>query len=386
MTGRQRGTATDAHGNFALELPSRQTQIEVKADGYFDTEIDVPPELDSLRIALASGGVIAGSYSRLDGSGVFGNASIEPLAEDFFVPVFWGGGRFRSGPLPDGEYRVGLASGAGAVESRTVVIEDGRSVEDVRLIVQPHDGRLAGRITGLLPQQKAFLEVRDRTGREAHGHDLGDGEYALRGVPPVATVTAQVWTPSAVTRLVRRVRLDDQGEATLDFDFSARSCLEGVVRAAGRPLGDVRVVVTPEDRSQPMASATTTELGQYMVRGLADGRHVVRALGQSFDVEVAGQSEFDLALPHGSVHGTARLTATGAFAVGAAFQLTRVEGDRQIGAGMSQGVASDGTFRFQGLAKGEYLMEALGYYRIAQRRFRLGQGETLELSLEVEER
>ena len=302
--------------------------------------------------------------------------------------IYSGGGRFGSGPVPDGEYLVGVETGAGAVESRKVVIEGGRSVEDVHLVVQPHEGRLSGRITGLPPKQTAFVTVRDRKGRKSHSLHLPNGEYALRGVPDFAVVTAAIATAptaTAASRLTRKVRLDDQGEAREDLDFSARSRLEGVVRAGGRPVGRVRVVVTPEDPSQPTASVTTTEMGQYVASGLADGRHTVRARGRSFEVEVAGQSEFDIALSDGAVYGTALLAGTTAPAVGAVVQLTRVDGNRRLGAGMEDSVRNDGGFRFRGLAEGEYVVEAIWHFRMTPRRVRLGEGEALALSLELEE-
>ena len=380
MTAQYGSTRTDEHGNFSLaRISPRDTRIDVSADGYFKTSVDVPPNADSLNIELVKAGVIAGSFTLPDGSTPPGSPWIEPVGEDFFVPVFWGGERFGSHPVPDGEYLVGVETGAGTVESRTVVIEGGRSVENVHLVVQPHDGRLAGRITGLLPKQTAFITVRDHEGRESHGRDLRNGEYALRGVPAIAVVSVE----TATIRLVRKVRLDDQGEARVDFDFSTRSRLEGVVRAGGRPVGGVRVAVTPEDPSQPMASVITTELGQYVASGLADGRHTVRAWGRSFEVEVAGHSEFDIALPDGTVYGTALLAGTNIPAAGAVLQLTRVNRNQRVGTGRKEGVASDGGFRFQGLVKGEYLVEAIRTYRMAPRRVRLGDGEALALSLEL---
>ena len=375
--------STDENGNFSLaRVPARDTRIDVSADGYFKASVAVSPNAASLDIELAKAGVIAGSFALPDGSTPPGRPWIEPVGEDFFVNIYSGGGRFGSGPVPDGEYLVGVETGAGAVESRKVVIEGGRSVEDVHLVVQPHEGRLSGRITGLPPKQTAFVTVRDRKGRKSHRRRLPNGEYALRGVPDFAIVTA---TAAAASRLTRKVRLDDQGEAREDLDFSARSRLEGFVRAGGRPVGRVRVVVTPEDRSQPTASVTTTETGQYVASGLADGRHTVRARGRSFEVEVAGQSEFDIALPDGAVYGTALLAGTTAPAVGAVVQLTRVDGNRRLGAGMEDGVRNDGGFRFRGLAEGEYVVEAIGHFRMTPRRVRLGEGETLALSLELEE-
>ena len=381
---RKSNVSTDEDGNFSLaRVPARDTRIDVSADGYFKASVAVSPNAASLDIELAKAGVIAGSFALPDGSAPPGYPWIEPAGDDFFVHKHWGDGRFGSEPVPDGEYLVGVETGAGAVESRKVVIEGGRSVEDVHLVVQPHEGRLSGRITGLPPKQTAFVTVRDRKGRESHSLHLPNGEYALRGVPDFAIVTAT--TAAAASRLTRKVRLDDQGEAREDLDFSARSRLEGVVRAGGRPVGRVRVIVTPEDRSQPTASVTTTETGQYVASGLADGRHTVRARGRSFEVEVAGQSEFDIALSDGTVYGTALLAGTTAPAVGAVVQLTRVDGNRRLGAGMEDSVRNDGGFRFRGLAEGEYVVEAIWHFRMAPRRVRLGGGEALALSLELED-
>ena len=375
---------TDEGGNFSLaRVPARDTRITVSADGYFRTSVDVPSNAASLDIELARAGIIAGSFALPDGSTPPGDPRIEPVGRDFFVPIFWGTGRFRTEPVPDGEYLVGVDTGTGVVESRTVVIEGGQSVENVHLVVQPHEGRLAGRIAGLLPKQTTFVTVRDRKGRESHQRSLPNGEYVLRGVPDVTIVTAT--TDTATSRLMRKISLDEHGEAKADFDFSARSRLEGVVRAGGRPVGWVRVAVTPEDRSQPLALVTATEMGHYVASGLADGPHTVRARGRSFEVEVAGQSEFDIALPDGTVYGTALLAGTDTPAVGAIIQLTPVDGERRVGAGLETSVRNDGGFRFRGLAEGEYMVEAIWNHRMAPRRLRLGVDEALALSLELEE-
>ena len=376
------GTTTDKDGNFALaRMPARDTWIGVIADGYLTTRVEASSATNSLDVELTSGGVIAGSFTLPDGSMAPGDLSIKPLAADFFVLIQWArGGFFRSVPLPDGDYRVEVKSGAGAVESREVVIQSGRSVENVHLVMQPHDGRLAGRITGLLPQQTVSVTVRDHEGWTSHRRYFSNGEYALQGVPEIAVVTAAI----ASNRLVRQVRLDDQGEARVNFDFSGRSRLEGVVRAGGRPVGGVRVTVTPEDRSQPMASVITNEQGQYFATGLANGWHMVRARWQSFELEMTDESQLDLALVDGSVYGTALLAGTDEPAVGAFIHLTPIDGDRRIGAGLQEEVASNGVFQFRGIAEGTYMVEVLWHYRMAPWRVQIGDGEALELSLELE--
>ena len=128
--------STDEDGNFSLaRIPARDTRIDVSADGYFKASVDVPPNAASLDIELAKAGVIAGSFALPDGSTPPGYLWIKPVGEDFFVSTYQGGDRFGSEPVPDGEYLVGVETGAGAVESRKVVIEGGRSVEDVHLVV-----------------------------------------------------------------------------------------------------------------------------------------------------------------------------------------------------------------------------------------------------------
>ena len=111
---------------------------------------------------------------------------------------------------------------------------------------------------------------------------------------------------------------------------------------------------------------------------------MVRARGQSFEVDVVGHSEFDFALADGTVYGVALLMGTAAPAVGATIHLTRVDGDRRVGAGLQKNVASNGVFRFRGLAEGTYMVEVLWHYRMAPRRVQLGDGEARELSLELE--
>lgn len=356
--GGSRSAETDTDGSFALGfLPTGADRLEVRggADGRaFVRVVDLPPDVSHLEIELAFDSGIAGTLALADGTPAKGTVRLTHPGGEQWAQKVGDDGAFRWEGLGDGEYRLAADSDEGVVGIRTVVVGDGESVEDLRLVVEPGGG-MAGAVTGLLRGEAMTVAVRDRNGRTVLGRELANGPYALRGIPDGAAVTARTTNRRV---LVRRVQLDEEGEARVDLDFSGGSRVAGIVRAGGRPLGGVNLAVVPEDRSRPVVYATTDELGGYAAEGISDGLHSVQTqTGHSFDVHVEQRTTLDIELPQNSLAGTVRDGRTGRPVGGGWVQLVSADATAESRpAALRVRVASDGGFRFEGLVEGGYVV------------------------------
>ena len=366
-----RGAETLADGTFVLgDLPKSADRLEVRVRDRPVRFVDLPRDVTHLEIELAYDSVIVGFLVLPDGTpakGIVrlwasgGYRSEREVGED---------GAFRWGDLEGGEYRLTGESKAGVVVSRTVAVGNGESAEDIRLVVDP-GGRVSGLITGLLRTEQVTVTLWDRDGRMVLRRDFGNGVYSVQGVPETTTLTARTnerrtplagtlvsGTPIADRVLVRMVRLDELGEAQLALDFSGSSRLMGTVRVGGRPTEGIDLAVVPKDELRPTAYATTGEQGRYAVQGISEGLHSVRTRsGHSFQVYVAHDATLDIELPGVSVSGTVRDGRTGQTVPGGWARLERVDapaGSRTVA--VASRIDGDGRFRFEGLARGDYVV------------------------------
>ena len=365
-----RGARTAADGTFVLgDLPNRTDRLEVRVRDHPIRFVDLSPDVDHLEIELAYDSVIAGSLGLPDGTPVEAIVRLQTsdgLLSERRVAT---DGTFRWDGLEGGEYRLTAESDAGVVGSRVVTVADGESAEDIRLVVEP-GGQLSGTVRGLFPTEQITVTLWDADGRKVLRRDFGNGAYCLQGVPQTTTVTARTnerrpflagalvrGTPIADRALVRRVRLDEFGEAQLDLDFTGRSRLTGTVRSGERPLSGIDLAVVPEDRTRPTAYATTGAQGRYAVQGISAGPHSVETRsGHSFDVYVVRDATLDMDLPPISLSGTVSDARTGQPVAGGWVKLERVNapGDSRTTA-IAVRVDGDGGFRFEGLVSGEYV-------------------------------
>lgn len=267
-------------------------------------------------------------------------------------------------------YRIEATTDVGT-KVKWVTIRDGRSVEDVRIVVRP-GGNLSGTIIGLFDGERAELVVRGKSGgRTLRSGWRPNGTYSLVGTPAKAVLTAST---TANRTLMRSFLLDELSEAQVDLDFSGRSELAGVISAAGRPVAGIELAVVPADRSQPAVKATTDRQGRYFATGLSDGRHFLRTrASQSFEVAVAQQTIFDVEVAPNSFVGVVQLEqAPGRTippAAGARVRLERVAVPPQRPLILRRRIASDGAFRFDGLLPGDYVVRisAKGHQEVSRR-------------------
>ena len=362
---------TGNDGAFALHtLPQEAVRVGAYAPGYGRVKVvSLPPgvtHLDFELNAVAPGPVvvIAGSIGRADGTPVTGWVGLFRAADAPSAVSRYGGddvarvgtsenGEFRieQEGLTDGEYVLVAGSDAGVVAQRTVVIQDGQWVEDVRLVVK--DGNwLRISLEGLMASEGgAWVTIRDEEGRTVFDSGFSNGTHRVSGVPNDAVVVATVQEGGQLRRLTRRIRLDDGEEAAAHFDFTPRSRLTGTVTTGGRPLGGILFRVLPANPSAPKAESHTNHQGRYDVYGLAEGRHLVRTnAGHSFEVYVAQDTRFDIELPVVSLAGVVRYARTGRPVSHGEVRL------RNDGYSHLTRTAADGSFRFDGLVAGEHIV------------------------------
>ena len=365
-----RGARTAADGTFVLgDLPNDADRLEVRVRDRPIRFVDLPPDVYHLEIELAFDSAIAGSLGMPDGTPVEGIVRLWTSEGHLSERKVAADGAFQWDGLEGGDYRLTAESDAGVVGSRTVTVADGGSAEEIRLVVEP-GGRLWGTINGLFPTEHVTVTLWDRHGATILRRDFGNAAYSLQGVPQTTTVTARTnerrsplpgvlvrGTPIADRALVRRVRLDEHGEAQLDLDFTGRSRLTGTVRSGERPLGGIDLAVVPEDRSRPTAYATTGEQGRFAVQGISGGLHSVQTRsGHSFEVYVVHDATLDIELPSVSLSGTMRNARTGQPVGGGWLKLERINapgGSRTVEIAVRIDVT--GRFRFEGLVSGEYV-------------------------------
>ncbi len=256
------------------------------------------------------GGTIAGTLASPDGATVAGTVGISPRGprSDWQHHAVGADGGFRFERLAPGAYHISAKSDAGVIERRTVTVAESERVR-LELVASPL-GVVSGWITGLGESQAAGLEVRNddqaRTYVRGSHARFGNGAFALHGLADGAYVIEADSGPISLSKAVQVVA----GEAAVDFDFSSRSGLSGTVQAGPRRVPSAWVHAEPIDAASPFASMYTGAQGRFAFDGLADGPYRLRVqLGmrgsfRTFDVVVAGDTTFDVALGPTRMAGT----------------------------------------------------------------------------------
>lgn len=382
-----RAAETDQDGRFVLEgLPPGADLLEVvvESGGAVGRTIRLPADVGHLEIALGFDGVISGSLALPDGAPVAGTVRLwEQVGGSWteeMTRTVGKDGAFRWFGIGDGEYRVSAQSDAGFVPrpSRTLSLRDGVPVEGVHLVVQP-GGRVLGTLGGLARGELARVEVLDGRANFIRERVLGNGSFSLAGVPDHGWLAAR----TSDGRFVRRsILLNDEDLAQIDIDFSGDAQLTGIVSAGGRRLAGMRLAVVPKDEQRPTAHATTSELGQYAVQGLSEGPYSVRTgTGYTFDVHVVRNAVLDIELPPVSLSGRVGAQGTARPVGGGLVSLAGPEA-ADVARPLAMPITSDGTFRFDGIRAGEYMVRVSHRdFAEASRRVRVSGDDVVEFRL-----
>ena len=369
---------SDKKGRFTLQgAPSRVDRLTVLVPSTSFASVDLPTNAEELDIELNLDGVVEGSLILPDGTPVKG--VIEFNGSSWVWPrKFRTEGSFRVENLVPDAYTLKAETDVGLVQERTVVLKTSERVTDFDLIVQP-GWSASGTITGLEGLERVEITAEDPESRVLVRKRFENGEYVIHGLPHDVTIVART---SLGHTLSRDFHNGNEHASTVDFHFEDESQLTGWLTTGGKPLRGVSLKIEPENSSAVAVNVTTTASGRYEARRLSDGRHTIRTdTGHSFEVEIAGDTVFDIELPENSLSGIVRGERT-----------RRPVGDgfvRLVGADassaehtleISKRIGSDGTFLFEGLIAGAYDIQ-IDYPNAegVSNRMRIEGPETIEL-------
>ena len=359
---------TDEDGRFRLSgLPRDDVRIETGSPGYAREVVGVPAGTDHIDIEMAVvGATIEGMLVTDEGTPAKGEVLLSKVggpAESRRVDQ--GKFAFEIAAKANDQYWLSVRSVMGRVESRQLTIRhDNESVTGIRLVVR-RLGRVSGLLAGLDTAEEALLLVVDGSGRS--GQHLPylpwsqAGPYSLQGVPEGRfTLIARTTSGRAIAR---EFESDGHGEAVVDLVFAGASRLGGVVTAGGRPISGIDIEATPRDKSSTSGKSTTTSSGAYEIDGLDEGEYEVRVRGRSFAVELSGDTSYDVELGPLEISGVVRAEGP---VLGALVTATSTSAEG--GSGGEDRVDSRGSFRIDGLHKGEYTVRVShpGYQEVSR--------------------
>ncbi len=343
---------SDKAGRFTLQGPrSLVDRLMVHVPYTSFASVDLPMDAEELDIELNLDGVVEGSLILPDGTPVKG--VIEFGGSSWMWPrKFPTEGSFRVENLVPDTYTLKAETDAGLVQERTVVLKTSERVSDFDLIVQP-GWSASGTITGLEGLERVEITAQDPESRVLVRKRFGNGEYVIHGLPPEVTIVART---SLGHTLVKDFRDGNDRGSTVDFHFEDESGLTGWLTTGGKPLRGVSLKIEPESSSAVAVNVTTTESGRYEARRLSDGRHTIRTdTGHAFEVEIDGETTFDIEVPENSLRGVVRGERTRRPVGDGSVRLVRTDASSAERAlEISKRIGSDGTFHFEGLVAGTY--------------------------------
>lgn len=267
-----------------------------------------------VQVVLHAPGTVTGRVSLPDG----GAPELFSVGLTAQVPVWFRGqeGTFSLKNTPVGTWRLRVsAPGFASVAVDRVKVSDGAVVDLGRIEL-----KLGRTLRGA---------VRDDQGRPVEGAQvqvapqiLGDGSGLGGALARTTTDAEGTFTlsgleqgPLMIVAEHERVGRSDpvpvpEGEpAPMELRLKAQGALEGVVRRAGRPLGNVPVVAQPPGSATGRFMVTTQEDGHFQFDRLAEGPYLVTAvvgdgptaqIQQSIATEVEGtRGEVDVDVESG---------------------------------------------------------------------------------------
>ena len=343
---------SDQTGKFTLKgLRSSVDRLMLLVPHIAIASVDLPSNAEEHDIELNLDGVLEGSLMLPDGTPVEGEIYLR--GSSWLWP--WSistEGTFRFENLVSDTYTIKAETDAGLVQERTVVLNASERVSDFDLVAQP-GWSASGTISGLEGPERVEITAQDPESNMLVRKRFENGEYVIHGLPPEVTIVARTSSRHA---LVKDFHNGNEHTSTVDFDFEHKSQLTGWLTTGGKPLRGVSLKIKPESSSGVVANVTTTESGRYEARRLSDGRHTIRTdTGHSFEVEIDGETTFDIELPENSLSGVVRGERTKRPVGDGSVRLVRTdESSAERAFEISKRIGSDGTFHFEGLVAGEY--------------------------------
>ncbi len=220
------------------------------------------------------------------------------------------------------------------------------------------------------------------------------GEYRMERVRPGTYRVLLYPDPSANAMNIRQksATIRNDVETVVDFDNEAKIAFEGYLTRAGRPVGEVTVMLIPAGGGGAMQTRTaSTDVGGRFELGLTHGGEynvVVQDLKQGFG-SLVGQTSIvvpdeptvsmEVELQAGTILGTI-LDAEGNPIEGAVVSAVLDDARAgEIGAGTGARAEADGSFRIEGANAGTYTVTAIAEgYELATRSVTLTASSVVE--------
>ena len=233
-----------------------------------------------------------------------------------------------------------------------MTLKDGERLSEIDLTVQP-GWSVSGTISGLRSTEHVVIGVKDSESQVLTRKRFKNGPYTMHGLPSTVTILAHA---SSGHTFLKEFRDGNKQDSIIDFRFDAESTLSGWMTSGGEPLRDISLQIVPDNSAALTANVITTESGRYEAGRLSDGRHTVHTdTGHSFEVEINGNTAFDIEVPKNSLSGIVRGERT-RNPIGAGRVTLVMSGtlEDKHPVEIIRRVGSDGTFLFEGLVSGDY--------------------------------
>lgn len=393
-----RRTRTDPAGRFLLVLPPGGAVDLLVGEPPAPTERieSVRPGENPIEVRLAASPGISGRILNLEGVPVSGALVqavpwlarwSEASGRELREARSGEDGRFRLDRVGEGIWRVRVLAQGYAPLERSRVAVDEHGTAPLELVVQEAatlDGRVLDRDGGPVAGASVRLGGDPAGPREALTAE--DGRFHLEGLPR-GLVRIEAEHPAGGWGWVET----NPAAGTVEIVLEPVGSIEGrATGAQGEPLGGREV------RLEPFGRKTMTDPdGAFRFERVPSGRCRVslwkKAIGESEVLEVrnlalapgeVAQVVFD---GRGLLRGT--FTVQDSPAAGARVSLTRLEGERASG-NPPESVASvrtepDGSFLFEGLRPGVYVLSGTSKGLVASRTVRLSRAEEIRADLVV---
>lgn len=110
-----------------------------------------------------------------------------------------------------------------------------------------------------------------------------NGDYELQHAPTRGIVQVSAIAPGFARVVKRDVELNSETPATVNFELPPGKTLSGSVRTTtGLPIPNAQIEALPKTADQPALVAFSDDQGAFILRGMLEGPHTIRATAKGF--------------------------------------------------------------------------------------------------------
>ncbi|HEY4592875.1 MAG TPA: carboxypeptidase regulatory-like domain-containing protein, partial [Thermoanaerobaculia bacterium] len=370
--------ATDDGGQYRIEgIPPGPHTLEASAEGYRRAVRDVEAAAEPRKVdfQLDRGLEISGRVVDDEGT---------PVA-DAGVSLFRAGGEpqgapteadgtFRLSGVEDGDYvlqAVKRGYSSGPVRKVTVA---GAPVSGIELKLNPSEGTITGRLTGLEFSQLARVRVWVSASFNVGAVDA-EGSYRISHLAP-GPWKVQATVPDTPLHAEGEVTLEPgASEARLDLNFGGGHTLSGVVLRNGEPLAGAALLLTRPGQS---LRASADLQGAFRFEGLEDGTYELNAgtgggAWHKETVEITGDQTIRVELHTASLSGRVVDATDSSPVSGARIFVKSPEGSNRSPFFSDATTDARGVFRLAEVAEGAWTVQAVKEgYAAGERKIEVG--------------